>query len=217
MLLCVDFDQISRLIRRNSSYRTKCSLESMLKVSYVYSGGWTKRYFIEVDMRSETRDTVDRVSDALEKLPIFREDCYGAKACSIRYDLAMSDNGILLDLESADIILKDGEIVFMNGFAIPKYKTYDEGELDIYSQMGRVLNLIGDKRDVRNASVVLPVDTMEGIEVVGVSILFGTSDMAKKFLNLAEKEDLKFMSRLICSMEEGDKTTLKGFYVVEFD
>lgn len=217
MLLCVDFDQISRLIRRNSSYRTKCSLESMLKVSYVYSGGWTKRYFIEVDMRSETRDTVDRVSDVLEKLPIFREDCYGAKACSIRYDLVISDKEILLDLESVDIILKDGEIVFINGFAIPKYKTYDEGELDIYRKMGRVLNLIGDKRDVRNASVVLPVDTMEGIEVVGVSILFGTSDMAKKFLNLAEKEDLKFMSRLICSMEEGDKTTLKGFYVVEFD
>lgn len=214
MLLCVDFDQINKIVQEKSSCGPKCSLVSAWKRPYKYSSGLSERYLINIDMEGETRDTISRVCNALEELSIFKEDCFGKKACTIRYDLVVSDNSLNLDLDNADIILKDGKVVYMYGFDIPKYENVEEGLRDIRDKVGKVLNLMGDGR---NASVLLSIHEAtrsREYDLVPVNLSFGTIEEAKEFLELAVKKDLRFMSDLIQPFSEGGRTQLVGYFLV---
>lgn len=216
MLLCVDFDQINNIVQEKSSCGSKCSLVSAWKRPYKYSSGLSERYLINIDMEGETRDTISKVCDALEELSIFREDCFGKKACTIRYDMVVSDSSLNLDLDNTDIILKDGKVVYMYGFDIPKYENVEEGLRDIRDKVGKVLNLMGDGRDAISA-VLLPIHEATRSKehvLVPVNLSFGTIEEAKKFLELAVKQDLRFMSDLSQPFSEGERVQLVGYFLV---
>lgn len=130
--------------------------------------------------------------------------------------MVVSDSILNLDLGNADIILKDGKVVYMYGFDIPKYENVEEGLLDIRDKVGKVLNLMGDGRDAVSA-VLLPIHEATRFKehaLVPVNLSFGTIEEAKKFLELAVKRDLRFMSDLIQPFNEGGRVQLVGYFLV---